>query len=72
MDRCPEAVLLETDESNRKYKKGALVLLFPILYCVFDTVGTAADGSLLDCETGLGFGEIDILVLPGISEGLAE
>ena len=29
-------------------------------------------GILLDGEAGLGFGEIDILVLPGISEGLAE
>ena len=52
---------------NRKYRYGALALLFPILYCVFDTVGTAADGIILDEETGLGIGEIDILVLYGLT-----
>lgn len=57
--------------ADTKYKKGALALLFPILYCVFDTVGTAADGILLDGEAGLGFGEIDILVLYGLTFLLA-
>ena len=52
---------------NRKYRLGALALLFPILYCVFDTVGTAADGIILDEETGLGLGEIDVLVLYGLT-----
>lgn len=54
-------------ESERKYRFGALALLFPLLYCVFDTVGTAADGIILDEETGLGLGEIDVLVLYGLT-----
>ena len=29
---------------DKKYRFGALALIFPVLYCVFDTVGTAADG----------------------------
>lgn len=52
---------------NRKYRFGALALLFPILYCLFDTIGTAADGIILDEETGLGLGEIDVLVLYGLT-----
>ena len=71
VERRLDAVLLETDENDRKYKKGALALLFPILYCVFDTIGTAADGILLDGEAGLSFGEIDILVLYGLTFLLA-
>lgn len=54
-------------ESERKYRFGALALIFPLLYCVFDTVGTAADGIILDEETGLGLGEIDVLVLYGLT-----
>lgn len=56
---------------DRKYRYGALALLFPILYCVFDTVGTAADGIILDEEVGLGLGEIDVLVLYGLTFLLA-
>lgn len=56
---------------NRKYKYGALALLFPVLYCIFDTVGTAADGVILDGEAGLGLGEIDVLVLYGLTFFLA-
>ena len=55
------------NESDRKYRFGALALLFPLLYCVFDTVGTAADGIILDEETGLGLGEIDVLILYGLT-----
>ena len=29
---------------EKKYRFGALALLFPILYCLFDTLGTSADG----------------------------
>lgn len=57
----------ESDNSDKKYKMGALALLFPILYCVFDTIGTAADGIILDEETGLGLGEIDVLILYGLT-----
>ena len=52
---------------ERKYRYGALALLFPVLYCVFDTVGTAADGVILDEESGLGLGEIDVLILYGLT-----
>ncbi|MDO4487925.1 MAG: EamA family transporter [Eubacteriales bacterium] len=54
-----------------KFKTGALALIFPILYCVFDTLGTAADGIILDEEFGLGLGEIDVLVLYGLTFFLA-
>ena len=57
--------------SERKYRYGALALLFPILYCVFDTIGTAADGIILDEEVGLGLGEIDVLILYGLTFLLA-
>ena len=57
----------EEAQKNRKYRYGALALIFPILYCVFDTVGTAADGIILDEEAGLGLGEIDVLVLYGLT-----
>lgn len=57
----------EIDKADKKYKMGALALIFPILYCVFDTIGTAADGIILDEETGLGLGEIDVLILYGLT-----
>ena len=56
---------------DKKYRFGALALIFPILYCVFDTIGTAADGIILDGETGLGLGEIDVLILYGLTFLLA-
>jgi len=56
-----------TTQSAKKYRYGALALLFPLLYCVFDTAGTAADGILLDGTTGLGLGEIDVIVLYGLT-----
>jgi len=56
---------------ERKYRYGALALLFPILYCIFDTIGTAADGIILDEETGLGLGEIDVIILYGLTFLLA-
>lgn len=59
------------EPTDRKYRMGALALLFPLLYCVFDTIGTAADGILLNEESGLGLGEIDILVLYGLTFLLA-
>lgn len=61
----------ERDTADRKYRMGALALIFPLLYCVFDTVGTAADGIILDEETGLGLGEIDVLVIYGLTFFLA-
>ncbi len=58
-------------KSEKKYRFGALALLFPILYCVFDTIGTAADGIILDEEVGLGLGEIDVIILYGLTFLLA-
>lgn len=52
---------------DKKYSNGAAALIFPLLYCVFDTMGTAADGIILDEETGLGLGEIDVIILYGFT-----
>jgi len=57
---------LEKNE-DKKYRLGALALLFPILYCVFDTLGTAADGIILDGKSGLHLGEIDVLIIYGLT-----
>ena len=54
-------------EADKKYKMGALALVFPLLYCLFDTLGTAADGIILDENTGLGLGEIDVLIAYGLT-----
>lgn len=62
---------LHVPQSERKYRYGALALLFPILYCIFDTIGTAADGIILDEDAGLGLGEIDVLILYGFTFLLA-
>ncbi len=56
---------------EKKYRLGALALLFPVLYCLFDTLGTSADGIILDEEVGLGLGEIDVLILYGLTFLLA-
>lgn len=56
---------------DRRYRFGALALLFPLLYCLFDTIGTAADGVILDEAVGLGLGEIDVLILYGFTFLLA-
>lgn len=61
----------ETQKDEKKYRTGALALIFPLLYCLFDTIGTAADGIILDEEVGLGLGEIDVLVLYGLTFLLA-
>ena len=61
----------EKTKADRKYRFGALALLFPLLYCLFDTLGTAADGIILDEEVGLGLGEIDVLILYGLTFFLA-
>ena len=62
---------LNLPKEERKYRYGALALIFPILYCVFDTIGTAADGIILNEDTGLGLGEIDVLILYGFTFFLA-
>ena len=62
---------LNIPKEERKYRYGALALLFPILYCVFDTIGTTADGIILSDESGLGLGDIDVLILYGFTFLLA-
>ncbi len=57
----------DTDNSDRRYRFGTLALLFPLLYCLFDTIGTAADGIILDEEKGLGLGEMDVIILYGLT-----
>ena len=60
---------LNLPDHERKYRYGALALIFPILYCVFDTIGTTADGIILSDENGLG--DIDVLILYGFTFFLA-
>ncbi len=62
-----EQRLADTDGEASRFRRGAKALLFPLLYCLFDTVGTAADGIILNEETGLGLGELDVIVLYGIT-----
>ena len=57
----------EREHAEKKYRFGALALLFPIAYCICDTIGTAADGIILDEEVGLGLGDLDVLVLYGLT-----
>lgn len=52
---------------NKKYRYGAFALIFPLLYCLFDTLGTAADGIILDENSGMGLGEKDVLVIYGFT-----
>lgn len=54
-------------DNDGKFRYGALALLFPLAYCLFDTIGTAADGIILDEVTGLGLGEIDVIILYGFT-----
>lgn len=56
-----------TLEEKHRYTHGALALIFPLLYCLFDTLGTTADGILLDDGPVAGLGEIDVLVLYGLT-----
>ena len=58
---------LAGEKVEKKYKIGALALFFPLLYCIFDTIGTAADGIILDDEVGLGLTDIDVLILYGLT-----
>ncbi len=55
------------DVENKKYRYGALAIIFPLLYCLFDTIGTAADGIILDENSGMNLSEIDVLILYGLT-----
>ncbi len=52
---------------DRKYRYGAMALAFPMLYCLFDTIGTAADGIILTDESGMNLSETDVLILYGFT-----
>lgn len=58
---------VSSESGKRNYRFGALALIFPLIYCLFDTIGTAADGIILDEETGLGLGEIDVIIIYGLT-----
>lgn len=62
-----EKKLGDSNKGNPKYRLGALALIFPLLYCLFDTIGTAADGIILDEESGLGLTETDVTIIYGIT-----
>ncbi len=62
-----EKHLSETYKGDPKYRLGALALIFPLLYCLFETIGPAADGIILDEETGLGLTETDVTILYGLT-----
>ena len=61
--------LHKKDVENRKYRLGAKALIFPLLYCLFDTIGTAFDGLILDSdnEFSLNLEEIEVLILYGLT-----
>ena len=69
--KTADGAVPDEKKADRKYRFGALALLFPLLYCLFDTLGTSADGIILDEEVGLGLGEIDVLILYGLTFFLA-
>lgn len=48
-------------------KFGALALLFPLLYCLFDTIGTAADGIILSDQSFIHLSEIDVTIIYGLT-----
>ncbi len=52
---------------HSRYRLGARALIFPLLYCLFDTLGTAADGIILDEESGMNLGEFDVIILYGLT-----
>ncbi len=58
---------LNLKPEDRKYRYGALALLFPIIYCLFDTIGSTADAIILNEDHGMGLGEIDVLILYGLT-----
>lgn len=56
-----------TAPTHSKYRLGVRALIFPLLYCLFDTLGTAADGIILDEESGMDLGEFDVIILYGLT-----
>lgn len=62
---------LKSDRSLKKHRMGALALIFPLLYCLFDTLGTTADGIILEGKNPLALSEMSVLILYGFTFALA-
>lgn len=69
-----KVALSENPTAPKKFKTGAAALIFPILYCVFDALGTFADGVILEGNSYFGIetvshemSEWDVLVAYGIT-----
>ena len=67
METIGEGQIASGNASVRKFRFGAKALLFPILYCIFDTIGTSFDGIILEGGAGLSLSEIDVLILYGLT-----
>ena len=52
-------------EHVRRNKLGVVALVFPLIYCVLDSVGTAINGIALDSDFGGSLGEIDNQIIYG-------
>ena len=51
-------------QENKKYRYGAMALLFPLSFCLMDAVGTAIDNFVLNGTENMdGIGAIDYLIL---------
>jgi drug/metabolite transporter (DMT)-like permease len=48
LEKRSSDVTAPLDEKDRKYQKGFLAIIFPILYCIIDGLGTFADAIYLD------------------------
>ena len=66
--------LQDNPTAPKKFKTGAAALIFPLLYCLFDSLGTFADGVILDGESYFGIkavshemSEWDVLVAYGFT-----
>ncbi len=64
---CVQKKLTRADAAlpieQRKYRLGALALIFPLVICLADALSTVIDAVLLDAETGVGIGQVDYLIL---------
>ena len=71
-NRMAAKELKETDENFKKHRMGALALIFPLLYCLFDTIGTTADGIILEGDNPLvHLSELAVLILYGFTFAVA-
>lgn len=59
--------MLESEKPKHRFGKAFFGLLFPLLYCIFDTLGTSFDGILLTESGEMALSEIDVLILYGFT-----